>query len=62
MDNCKFPGISQFNSTKSDYGISMDQKSCWEATEDHFMCLDKFNDVYGNFATASLSFLFQKHD
>lgn len=35
------------NTTMSEYGLNFDSKGCWESTEDHFMCLDKANDVYG---------------
>lgn len=39
--------IASFQKSQSDYGLEFDQKECWENTENHFICLDKFNDVYG---------------
>jgi hypothetical protein len=40
---------SIYRSTGSDVGVEFDQKKCWDSTESHFICLDKFNEVYGKF-------------
>ena len=37
-----------YQRASGDHSLSFDQKKCWEATEDHFVCLDKQRDVYGS--------------
>lgn len=36
-----------FAHTLSDHSLNYNTKNCWESLEDHFICLDKSNDVYG---------------
>lgn len=41
-----------FSHTIGEHGLAYNTKNCWESLEDHYICLDKFNDVYGkNFDT-----------
>lgn len=39
--------LESFQRASGDHTLNFDQKKCWEATEDHFVCLDKHHDVYG---------------
>lgn len=52
--NTGFPGNAlNYKNPSNDVGLDFDNKKCWESTESHFICLDKFNEVYGRFLSYS---------